>query len=90
MSALMPFVRVFDKLQRYLTPEQFEDVAAELGSAEQTAAAFRTVAGEPAPPGPDRWLELTKEDRRFVQRMVNRLADGPKTKESRNDDHASD
>jgi len=90
MSALLPFIRVFDKLQQFLTPEQFEEIAAMLGSMEQTTAALRTVAGEPTPPGPDRWLDLTKEDRRFVQRMVNRLADGPKAKESRNDDHASD
>ncbi|MDZ4177871.1 MAG: helix-turn-helix transcriptional regulator [Coriobacteriia bacterium] len=30
---------------------------------------------EPLPPAPDGWIRLTKEDRRLVQRFVNRLLD---------------
>jgi transcriptional regulator with XRE-family HTH domain len=33
------------------------------------------AAGEPLPPGPEGWHQLHAEDRRLVQRIVNRLLD---------------
>ena len=69
-------VHAFDLMGRYLTEEQLAEVVGAFGSAEQIAAMAHFVVNEqPISGGPDRWLELGKEDRRLVQRIVNRLAD---------------
>jgi len=69
-------VHAFDLMGRYLTEEQLAEVLSAFGSAEQIAAMAHLVVNEqPISGGPDRWLELGKEDRRLVQRIVNRLAD---------------
>ena len=69
-------MRAYDLMNRYMTQEQVAEVLAAFGSQEQIAAMAQLVVNEqPVAGGPDRWLELGKEDRRLVQRLVNRLAD---------------
>lgn len=72
-ASLTQMIRGYDILQQYLDPGQMEEIMASLGSMEQLEAALRTLQGEPMPPGPEGWLELSKEDRRLIQRLVNRL-----------------
>lgn len=66
-------IHAFDLLQEYLTEEQFAEVVTALGSSEQIAAAAQYMLTEEPVAGPDRWLDLSKEDRRLIQRLVNRL-----------------
>ncbi len=45
-------------------------------SSEAQMAVQAYLKSEPMPSGPDGWLDLSKEDRRLVQRIVNRLLKG--------------
>lgn len=74
MDAGMPFI---SKLSEYLTPKQFNEVMQLLNQTNEARAAMQAhLKGEPMPSGPDGWLNLSKEDRRLVQRIVNRLLKG--------------
>ena len=74
MDAGMPFI---SKLIEYLTPEQFNEVMHLLDQTGEAQAAMQShLKSEPMPSGPDGWLNLSKEDRRLVQRIVNRLLKG--------------
>ncbi len=75
LNSLSSTMHAFDLLQTYLTEDQFREVASALGTPEQVAANAQFLLTEEPVPGPDGWLDLSKEDRRLVQRMVNRLRD---------------
>lgn len=75
LMSLGHLTRSYDVLQQFLSPEQLETLADSYGSFEQLDASLRNLQGEPMPPGPEGWLELSKNDRRLVQRLVNRLRD---------------
>jgi transcriptional regulator with XRE-family HTH domain len=73
---LASFVRVAkgaEVLSTYLTPEQTAEVMEAMGSMDNIEAAMKNLAVQPMPPAPDGWLDLSKEDRRLVQRIINRL-----------------
>ena len=55
-----------------LTPEQQAEFSALVLDAEGFQASL-ALAGQTLPPGPAGWLNLTEQDRRLIQRLVNRL-----------------
>jgi transcriptional regulator with XRE-family HTH domain len=61
------------KLREYLTPEQLDDICVSYRAAQNAEGAVLQAGNAPMAAGPDGWTELTKEDRRLVQTMVNRL-----------------
>lgn len=73
VHSLAYMVRGYDVLAKYLTSGQLREVSEAIGNLEQIDAALGVLAGNPMPPGPEGWLELSDEDRRLIQRMVNRL-----------------
>jgi transcriptional regulator with XRE-family HTH domain len=80
-DALSLLLQPYDALAEVLPPEDLLALTQNLATVEQVASAVGKLPGEPMPSGPDGWLDLTKDDRRIIQRMVNRLLAGPKVKE---------
>jgi len=77
-----------EQLSEHLTPEQLHDFMSQVASVEQLAAHLQTLAGEPVSIGPEGWADLSKEDRRLVQRIINKLLLAAKAeKEVRRGDH---
>ena len=80
IDALSQVTRGYDALTKFLTPDELGEVVGTLGEFSDLDAAFRVLSNEAPAPGPEGWSRLSKEDRRLVQRMVNRLLAGPKAK----------
>lgn len=65
---------LYQTLGKYLTPEQFVEVAQSLSQTDGLQAAMiSALSNSPIETGPDRWQELQKKDRELIQRLVNRL-----------------
>lgn len=73
LESMALLTRGFDALQQNATPETVGAVMAATPTPEQMSAALAMLGGMPVPSGPEGWLELSAEDRRLVQRLVNRL-----------------
>jgi len=73
LNAIGQAVRGYDALTQHLTAEQLAEVSAAMGSPEHIEATLNALSGIPLAPGPEGWLDLKAEDRRLVQRLVNRL-----------------
>jgi transcriptional regulator with XRE-family HTH domain len=79
-AALGALLTPWDSMSEQLTPEQMLALSRDFMSAEQMGAALGKLSGLEAQFGPEGWSELDKEDRRLVQRLINRLrknAEGP-------------
>lgn len=72
-SALGSLLAPWDSINAQLTPEQMLELSRDFMSAEQMGAALGKLSGLEAQLGPEGWSELDKEDRRLVQRLINRL-----------------
>lgn len=72
-AALQALLAPTDQLAQVLDPDELLRFMGSLGSMEQILANLATLAPEPVQLGPDGWTELDAEDRRLVQRIVNRL-----------------
>ena len=74
-QAAMLLLQPYDTLSQTLAPEQMLDLMRGMSSIEQMAGAMTALAGgePPMPSGPEGWSDLNKEDRRLVQRLINRL-----------------
>jgi transcriptional regulator with XRE-family HTH domain len=86
LESLAVLVRSFDSLQEHLGPEAMAAVIEAQPTLDQMSASLATLGGLPAVPGPDGWVDLVPEDRRLVQRLVNRLLKDRARKEVRNGD----
>lgn len=62
-----------EALAQHMPPQDFLNFLEQMASIESIATNLNALAPEPLNIGPDGWLELDDEDRRLVQRMVNRL-----------------
>jgi len=83
LESMAALIRPFDKMQELLTPEQVSEILSVSPSADQLGASIAALGGIPAPSAPDGWTDLSAEDRRLVQRLVNRLSkDSGKPKEA--------
>ncbi|MGV8084134.1 MAG: helix-turn-helix domain-containing protein [Coriobacteriia bacterium] len=82
-NAALALMAPAEMLAQNMSPEAFLQLASQMQSLEQMAVNMNKLAPEPQPIGPEGWLELSKEDRRLVQRIVNRLL---KTAEKEADD----
>ena len=78
-TALGSLLAPWDAIKDQLEPEQMLALSRDFMSAEQMAAALGKLSGLEAQIGPEGWSELDKEDRRLVQRLINRLRTTGKT-----------
>lgn len=85
LESMVVLVRGLDALQEHLTPEELTKVMEAQPTTEQMSASLATLGGLPAPPAPDGWIDLSAEDRRLVQRLVNRLLKDGNTAKETND-----
>lgn len=76
LEGLTVLTQTFDKMQELLTPEQVTALLEASPTAEQLDASLALIGGLPAVPAPDGWTDLSAQDRRLVQRLVNRLRKG--------------
>jgi transcriptional regulator with XRE-family HTH domain len=82
MGALGTLLQPYDAITEQLTPEQVLEITEQMLSAEQIAEALGKLSGLEGPQiGPEGWADLSKEDRRLVQRLINRLRDPASDKE---------
>jgi len=72
-DSLRVLTQSFDTMQQLLTPEQITAIMESTPSIDQMSASLANLGGLPAVSGPDGWVDLSPEDRRLVQRLVNRL-----------------
>jgi transcriptional regulator with XRE-family HTH domain len=76
-QALRQLLAPWDALTQQMAPEQMLGLTQSMLSIEQMAEAMAKLGGmDTAQLGPEGWAELTKEDRRLVQRIINRLRAG--------------
>lgn len=68
------------------TAKRFADMFA--SDQEQYRWVGQFALAEPLPPAPEGWIRLNKEDRRLVQRVVNRLLDSYREEEAEDADQA--
>jgi transcriptional regulator with XRE-family HTH domain len=73
IDAMADLVRGVDELSKQLPPEAMMAFMQAQPSLEQMGASLAVLGDIPLPPGPDGWLDLSAEDRRLVQRLINRL-----------------
>ena len=65
---------LFEKLGEYLTEVQLAEIVSLLINAQEAAEASQAIMqSDPIQAGPDGWVMLSNEDRRLMQRIVNRL-----------------
>jgi len=82
-ESLRVLTQGYDVMQQILTPEQLAAIIAGTPTIDQMSVSLATLGGFPAVAGPDGWVDLSAEDRRLVQRLVNRLlATAPAPKEA--------
>lgn len=74
-EAMDVLLQPYGALTKHLEPEQLLSLMESMVPIEQMAGAMQALASHEsaAPSGPEGWIELGKEDRRLVQRLVNRL-----------------
>jgi len=72
--------RMNEWMERNLTPAQILEFSA-LATESEGFTASLSLAGTALPPAPDGWLDLSAEDRRLVQRLINRLRRASTTEE---------
>jgi hypothetical protein len=74
-QAITLLTQPLDALSQHLSPEQMLGLMQSMTPVEQLAGAMDALAGNnpPMQPGPDGWLDLTAEDRRLVQRIINQM-----------------
>jgi transcriptional regulator with XRE-family HTH domain len=77
LDSMLTLTQSFDVMQQLLTPDQVAAIMQATPSLDQMAASVANLGGLAAPSGPDGWLDLSAEDRRLVQRLVNRLLTRP-------------
>lgn len=73
---VLQFRELIEEVAPRMSPKRvkaFEQMFA--SDSEQLRWVTAQVLSEPLPPAPDGWIRLKKEDRRLVQRLVNRLLD---------------
>lgn len=71
LGSTMPFIT---KIAEYLTPIQFTEVMSLLSRSMEAQSSVQVdLKKEPMLVGPEGWQGLSKEDKRLVQRIVNRL-----------------
>ncbi len=73
LNGTMPLIQ---KLADYLTPVQFNEIVMLLEKTQEATAAVQSVLRDEPIPGPEGWFLLSKEDKRLVQRIINRLLKG--------------
>jgi len=62
------------KLSEYLTFEQVAEIMQYIEQMNEAQAALMSyVKSEPMPSGPDGWLNLPDNDKKLIQRIINRL-----------------
>lgn len=70
------------KLCEYLTLEQVTEIMQYIEQMNEAQAALMSyVKSEPMPAGPEGWLNLSDNDKKLVQRIINRLHKNEKTPE---------
>lgn len=72
-EAALRLVAPLQYLAERLPPDELREFLDMQASLEQMAADIAQLGDEPIQVGPEGWANLNKEDRRLVQRMVNRL-----------------
>jgi len=71
LESTMPFITYISEC---LTKEQFHKAMLLLQQTQQAEAAVRSqIQNTPMPLGPDRWMDLNKNDKALIQRIINRL-----------------
>lgn len=73
MDAFAGPVRAYELITQHLQPEVLQEVEAALGDREKMASVMQLMLTEQPVPAPDGWLDLSKQDRDLVQRLVKRL-----------------
>lgn len=73
IEAAAVIMRGVDSMQAVIGPEAMQQLIDATPSIEQIGASLAAFGDVPLPPGPEGWLDLSVEDRRLVQRLINRL-----------------
>lgn len=72
-GALTTLLSTYDKLAEHVAPEQMLGLLESATSLQDMAQAMGKLSHMEVITGPEGWEDLSKEDRRLVQRLVNRL-----------------